>query len=291
MIAHRTVFLAAAAFLALEARAQQPIAAPPEPAKLSLALGPGVTLELIGLPAGEYVMGGAPGDERASPTEEFRHRVRISRPFYLGKTEVTRSQWHAVMPERRAAPGETDDSPVTGIIWTEATNYTALLTERFGNLLPTGMVFRLPTEAEWEYAARAGTTTRYSFGDDPAALGDHAWTRENATQSMPVARKKPNAWGFYDMTGNVWEWCLDYFQPNHTTDRELTVDPVNVTSNDARAVRGGSYVHNEGPESLRISAQWGNMYHGKRRPNVGMRLAAGFPLPSDATATAAEETR
>lgn len=269
------------------------LAGEPEPKSITLTLSAedavqAVQLELIGVPAGEFMMGGSPGDERASTTEEFRHRVRLSRPFYLGKTEVTRRQWNAVMPtQRTAGPSETDDGPVTGILWTEAMEFAGILTERFGDKLPTGMVFRLPTEAEWEYAARAGTTTRFYFGDDPAGIGDYAWMRDNAQAPMPVGQKKPNAWGFHDTVGNVWEWCLDYFQPDHTTDKELTVDPVNVVSNFARSVRGGSYVHNNGVESLRVTSEWGNMYHGKRRPHVGMRLAAGFPMPTEAVAAEA----
>jgi formylglycine-generating enzyme required for sulfatase activity len=265
----------------------------PGPKTITLALGDGgagsaVELQLIGVPAGEFMMGASPGDERASPTEEFRHRVRISRPYYLGKTEVTRRQWNTVMPTQRAAgPGETDDGPVTGILWTEAAEFAAILTGRFRDKLPPGMVFRLPTEAEWEYAARAGTTTRFYFGDDPAGIGEYAWMRDNAQAPMPAGKKKPNAWGFHDTIGNVWEWCLDYFQPDHTTDKELMVDPVNVVSNFARAVRGGSYVHNNGTESLRVTSEWGNMYHGKRRPHVGMRLAVGFPMPTEAVAAEA----
>ncbi len=263
------------------------------PIVLALADGtnPAAVVELIRVPAGEFMMGAGPDDPRASPTEEFHHRVRITRPFYLGKTEITRRQWVAVMPQRGASATDTDECPVTGIVWIEATNFAALLTARSGDRLPPGMVFRLPTEAEWEYAARAGTTTPYCFGSDPALLGEYAWTRDNAKAPMPVGLKKPNAWGFHDMTGNVWEWCLDYFQPDHTTREAVTIDPVNVVSNYARVVRGGSYVHTDGPESIRISSQWGNMYHGKRRPHVGMRLAAGYPLPSDAAAEASAVKR
>ncbi len=264
--------------------------APPavEPATLRFALvesGSAETagdLELVGVPPGEFTMGSGPEDDRRSPTEEFPHRVRISRPFWLGRTEVTRSQWGAVMGNVRD-PEHDADCPIGGVTWPEAVAFAAALTDRFKDRLPAGTVFRLPTEAEWEYAARAGTTTRYAFGDDPALLVDHAWTRDNATRPMPLGGKPANAWGFHDMTGNVWEWCHDYFRDDYTTDVPLTVDPVHLVPGPARSVRGGSFAHNENPTEVRIAAKWGNMYHGKRRPHVGLRIAVGCPLPPEAT--------
>jgi len=271
----------------LTARAADDARSAVEPATLRFAVvasggsGSAGDLELIGVPAGEFTMGSGANDDERSATQDFAHRVRISRPFWLGRTEVTRGQWAAVMGTVRD-PERDPDCPIVGVTWPEAVAFAAALTGRFHDRLPAGTVFRLPTEAEWEYAARAGTTTRYAFGDDPALLGDHAWTRDNATRPMPVGGKPANAWGFHDMTGNVWEWCHDYFRDDYTTDAPLTVDPVHLVAGPARSVRGGSYIHNDGPESLRIAAKWGNMYHGKRRPHVGLRIAVGRPLPLEA---------
>ena len=240
---------------------------------------PAVVIELIGVPAGEFMMGtnpdGAP--PRYDPKGEFYHRVRISRPFYLGKYELTLGQWGAVMGMKLRYAGKLD-CPANAVSWQECTNFTAILNQRYASQLPPGMVFRLPTEAEWEYAARAGTATAYYFGNDPALLDEYAWHRGNATEPMPVGRKKPNAWGFHDITGNVWELCLDFFRPNATTTNAITIDPLNTVSNYARTVRGGSYIGQDGPESIRTSSQWGNIWPDKHRVNVGMRLAIGYPM-------------
>jgi formylglycine-generating enzyme required for sulfatase activity len=244
---------------------------------------PAVVVELIGVPAGEFMMGTNPDPEyappRYDPKGEFYHRVRISRPFYLGKTELTHAQWGAVMGMHSRYEGR-EQHPQNGISWVDSTNFTAVLNARFASQLPEGMVFRLPTEAEWEYAARAGTTTAYYFGNDPAQLDEYAWYRGNATDTMPVGQKKPNAWGFYDIIGNVWELCIDFVAPDMTTKEAISVDPVNITPYEpvAAAVRGGSYVGQDGPESIRIASQWANIWPDKHRVNVGLRLAIGFPV-------------
>ena len=242
---------------------------------------PAVEVELIGVPAGEFMMGtnpdGAP--PRYDPKGEFYHRVRISRPFYLGKYELTVRQWNAVTPVI-SKQREKLEHPMSGISWQDATNFAAILNQRYAAQLPAGMVFRLPTEAEWEYAARAGTTTAYYFGNDPALLNDYAWHRGNAQEPMPVGRKKPNAWGFHDITGNLWELCLDYFTPDMTTTNEISIDPINLKPHNpvAAAVRGGSYAGQDGPESIRIASQWGNIWPDKHRVNVGIRMAVGYPV-------------
>jgi formylglycine-generating enzyme required for sulfatase activity len=133
--------------------------------------------------------------------------------------------------------------PVEGVSWGDATNFCSRLTgrERQAGRLPTGYVYRLPTEAEWEYACRAGTTTRFSFGDDPqlAELGKYAWFDGNsANQTHPVGGKAPNPWGLYDMHGNVWEWCLDW---KAVYSGGSVTDPKGSISGSAHVLRGGSW--------------------------------------------------
>lgn len=239
----------------------------------------GLVIEMIGLPAGEFMMGASPGDERASPTEEFRRKVRLSKSFYLSKFEITDQQWRFVT--RKSPNPETANFPAAAMTWSEANEFAALLTRRYASHLPQHMVFRLPTEAEWEYAARAGGTTRYYFGDDPSLLKDHAWFRDNTEHTMPVGQKKPNAWGFHDMTGNVWEMCLDFFLPDATTDQEIVVDPINrklFPPRFAVVTRGGSYI--ESAVESRLTLHSSTHYVPKKRPNVGFRLAIGYPMPT-----------
>jgi formylglycine-generating enzyme required for sulfatase activity len=165
------------------------------------------------------------------------HRVTIAEPFYLGKYEVTQEQWQAVMNNTPGIhkgpqfPGSAQ-YPVENVSWTYVQNFLARLNEKVGD-----HKFRLPTEAEWEYACRAGTTNTFSFGGDDAEAGTHAWFSANANgQPHPVGAKLPNAWGFYDMHGNVWEWCDDIYRayPGGKL-------PAGVGSGTSRVLRGGAY--------------------------------------------------
>ena len=163
-----------------------------------------------------------------------RHEVTLSKPFYMGVTEVTQAQYEAVMGTNPSKiKGATN--PVEMVSWNDATEFCKKLSEK------TRQVVRLPTEAEWEYACRAGTQTAYSFGDDPSALGDYAWYGKNSGGTThPVSQKKPNAWGLYDMHGNVWEWCADWYA-------DYPQGPVTDPSGPATGVirarvwRGGSW--------------------------------------------------
>jgi len=247
----------------------------------------GSVIEMIGMPAGEFMMGGAPGDEFASPTEEARRKVRLTRPFYLSKYEITDRQWRLVMG--KAPNPDTANLPAAAMTWAEAREFTAKLNKSYASVLPEGSVFRLPTEAEWEYAARAGATTRFYFGDDGTPLKDYAWFRDNAQHTMPVGQKKPNAWGFHDMTGNVWEMCLDYFLPNAKTDAEVVIDPINLKPHYSVVTRGGSYI--ESNKESRLSAHSSTHYIPKKRPNVGFRLAIGPPMPAGPIEAPAEEKK
>jgi formylglycine-generating enzyme required for sulfatase activity len=192
----------------------------------------GMTFVLI--PAGTFQMGSPPG-EAGRFDDERRHQVTISRPFYLQTTQVTQGQWERVMghnPSFFKKCGK--DCPVERVSWHDAQAFIARL-----NHMEKTDEYTLPTEAEWEYACRAGSTTRFSFGDDAAKLGDYAWHGGNSGGTpRPVGQKKPNAWGLYDMHGNVWEWCLDWYGPY--PDRPVT-DPTGPDVGQFRVLRGGSW--------------------------------------------------
>jgi formylglycine-generating enzyme required for sulfatase activity len=165
--------------------------------------------------------------------EQPQHSVTV-RAFALGKYEVTQAQWYAVMG---TAPSRFQGSmlPLERVSWAEAQAFAQKLSEK------TGELYRLPTEAEWEYAARAGTQTEYSFGDDPRQLSRYAWHSANsANTSHPVGTKLPNAFGFYDMHGNVWEWTADCWLENYEV-APLDVKTPSASDCGTRAVRGGAW--------------------------------------------------
>ncbi len=164
-----------------------------------------IGMEFVLIPAGEFEMG-SPSDEegRISKSEGPVHHVNIEKAFHMGKYEVTQKQWRAIMGDNPSYY-KGDDLPVEQITWDDVQEFIKKLNEKEG----TGK-YRLPSEAEWEYACRAGTTTRYSFGDSESKLCDYAWYFKNSDlKTHPVGQKKPNSWGLYDMHGNVWEWVQD----------------------------------------------------------------------------------
>lgn len=170
----------------------------------------GIGMEFVLIPAGEFMMGAPSGEEGREDNEGPVHKVTIKEPFYLGKFEVTQDQWRKVMGSN--PPGSKGDNyPVGFISWDYVQEFIEKLNEMEGT-----KKYRLPTEAEWEYACRAGKTTRYYFGDDESKLGDYAWYRENSdSKTHPVGQKNPNPWGLYDMHGNVLEWCQDSWHDNY----------------------------------------------------------------------------
>ncbi|MHA1568297.1 MAG: formylglycine-generating enzyme family protein [Alphaproteobacteria bacterium] len=182
----------------------------------------------VKIPAGEFRMGCSPGDEECRPNEQPPHPVQVS-AFSLTATEVTARQYAKVM----GAPPERYEScavcAVNWVSWDEA----AAFCRRVGG--------RLPTEAEWEYAARAGAETRYYFGNEVARLAEAAWyTEAPGNRSHPVAQKEPNAFGLYDMLGNVGEWTADWYAPR-LPGEELREDPTGPASGTTRVIRGGSF--------------------------------------------------
>ncbi len=220
-----------------------------ERSRLNRPSGPSFTNSIgqkfVLIPAGSFMMGSKLSPEEVKKKlggdldwykdEHPRHRVTLRRDFYMQTTEVTQGQWQAVMgsnPSNFSSCG--DDCPVERVSWDEAQEFIRRLNQTEGT-----DKYRLPTEAEWEYACRAGSTTRWSFGDDENRLGDYAWYGDNSDQKThPVARKKPNAWGLYDMHGNVWEWCSDWYgdYPSGSV-----TDPASPSSGSYRVNRGGSW--------------------------------------------------
>ena len=204
------------------------------PSSVTLNLGKGVTMKLVRIRRGRFMLGSPNSEEGRKAEEGPQCEVTISKPFYLGVTEVTQAQYEAVMGTNPSA-NKGPTNPVEYVTWNDATGFCRKLSEK------TGRTVRLPTEAEWEYACRAGTKTRFSFGDSERALGDYAWYKGNsAGTSHPVGRKKPNAWGLYDMHGNVWEWCADWYGSYPTGP---STDPQGAASGDKRVFRGRGWYH------------------------------------------------
>src|SRR5712691_1367091 len=173
-------------------------------------------MEFVLIPAGEFMMSSNSGNSNEKPV----HQVRISTPFYLGQYEVTQGQWQTVRGQNPSRLKGDAMLPVESVSWEEVQEFLRRLNAREG-----GPKYRLPTEAEWEYAARAGTTTAYSFGDSERQLGEYAWYFDNAgNKTHPVGQKKPNAWDLYDMQGNVWEWVQDWYMEGTYTSAAVT-DP------------------------------------------------------------------
>jgi len=199
----------------------------------AVGLGGGVHMEFVPVPAGEFPMGDAKGE----PSQQPVHRVKITKPFWLGKYEVTQRQWEAVMgnnPSTFRGP----QNPVENVSWEDCQAFLRKLNERAAR---SGAKFSLPTEAQWEYACRAGSTSTYCFGDAPEGLGEYAWFADNSGGTThPVGRKKPNAWGLYDMHGNVFEWTADWYAWNYYSASPVE-DPPGASSSYGRSERGGCW--------------------------------------------------
>jgi formylglycine-generating enzyme required for sulfatase activity len=209
----------------------------PAPAgkELTVDLGGGVTMQFVLIAPGEFMMGSPDSDSDADADEKPQHRVRITQPFYVGKHEVTQAQWQAVMGNNLSYFTGDRQRPVEQVSWEDAVGFCARLSQK------EGKTYRLPTEAEWEYACRAGSTTKWCFGDSESQLGDYAWYGlHSGSSTHPVGGKKQNAWGLYDMHGNVWEWCADCSDGNYYGSSPLN-DPKGPSSGAYRALRGGAW--------------------------------------------------
>jgi formylglycine-generating enzyme required for sulfatase activity len=202
----------------------------------------GMTMVLI--PAGEFLMGSPDSDNDANPDEKPQHRVRITKPFWMGMHLVTVGQFRKFVEDsnhnagtewQEYFPSQTDAHPVVFVDWDDAHAFCDWLTKR------EGKKYRLPTEAEWEYACRAGTQTKYSFGDDWNDLVNHAWFALNSNSHTHAAgQKRPNAWGLSDMHGNAHQWCEDWFNAEYYAHSPAD-DPTGPTTGKDRVLRGGAW--------------------------------------------------
>ena len=206
-------------------------ALPAQEKNVAVDLGGGVRMEFVLIPAGSFLMGSNSGDIGEKPV----HQVTISKPFYMGKYEVTQEQWRALMGSNLSLfPGP--KRPVEQVSWSDCQNFLANLKPKVKGLKPS-----LPTEAQWEYACRAGSNSAYYYGDNPADLKRYAWFDQNSKNTThPVGEKLPNAWGLYDMYGNVYEWCADFFGLDYYGSSSAQ-NPTGPATGEYRSLRGGSW--------------------------------------------------
>ena len=197
-----------------------------------------IGMEFVKIDSGCFQMGRDPAVEKGSKDELPHHRVCITKPFYIGKTEVTQDQWMKVMGSN---PSEFKggDRPVERVSWNNAQEFLMLLNEK-----EWGARYRLPTEAEWEYVARAGTDMTYFFGNDPNDLSEYAWfgNEKAEKQTHPVSGKRVNPWGLYDIYGNVWELVQDRYDAEYYAAGPME-NPTGAKSGDNKVVRGGGWRH------------------------------------------------
>ncbi|MFA6107609.1 MAG: formylglycine-generating enzyme family protein [Candidatus Latescibacterota bacterium] len=236
----------------------------------------GATMDFVWIEPGTFTMGSLDPELGRQYDVWPPRQVTITHGFWLGKYEVTQEQWSSVMGSSpwlaMKRPPATSDCPATVISWIDAQAFAQRLNEHFGEL-----AYRLPTEAEWEYACRAGTTTRWSFGDDESLLSSYAWygTDYMAAQVQPVGGKLPNPWGLFDMHGNAWEWVHDWYSYSDPTSAPLT-DPSGPPTGYDRLERGGACYSSAVGTSSAISSGYGSP--AARRGHDGFRLLKGTPL-------------
>jgi len=222
-----------------------------------------IGIKLMRIPNGKFMMGSPETEDRKD--DEIQHEVTISRNFYMGSTEVTQAQWVAIM-EKNPSRYKGDDMPVEKVSWDEAVEFCKRLSE-MPDEKKAGRKYRLPTEAEWEYACRAGTKTQYSFGDAIELIDEHGWYVDNSLKEIhSVGMKKPNAWGLYDMHGNVWEWCADWYGEYP---KGSATDPRGPEDGLDRVSRGGSWTN----DAVSCRSAYRFWRDSSNRHSLGFRVA------------------
>ena len=220
--------------------------------EIEVNLPGGAEMEMVWIPPGTFTMGTTEEQEQLLRSkgmwhdwfenEQPAHTVTITQGFYLGKYELTQGQWKSVIGTSpwagQAGVQENPSNPAAYISWAYMQGFVAALNAAEGS-----DVYRLPTEAEWEYACRAGTTTQWSFGDDESLLGQYAWYEDNACgvgecYAHEVGTKLPNPWGLHDMHGNVFEWCEDWYDASYYS-VSPSVDPTGPSTGTFRVIRSG----------------------------------------------------
>jgi len=236
-----------------------------------------IGMKMMLISPGEFLMGDV-GDEEWGLSTFFHKKVRITEPFYLGIYQVTQREWTKVVGSN-PSHFQGEDLPVENVSWEDCADFIKRL-----NLIESSENYRLPTEAEWEYACRAGSTRMYCFKDKTGRLGHYAWYAHNSgKQTHPVGEKRPNAWGLFDMHGNVWEWCRDWYDQKEVREmaerasgnKELLAkegpveNPKGPKKGESRVSRGGSWIDGPGLCTAGIRSLGAPDSHGN---NLGFRL-------------------
>jgi formylglycine-generating enzyme required for sulfatase activity len=243
-------------------------------------LGNGVTLEMVQIPSGTFMMGSPPEEAQQEPNESPQHQVKVP-GFFMGKYEITQSQYRVIMLENPSR-FKGNKRPVEQVSWNEAVEFCKKLS------LKTGRKYRLPSEAEWEYACRAGTTTPFYFGEtittDLANYRGTDWINQNKMifgnygngpkgqyreQTTDVDKFSPNAFGLYDMHGNVWEWCQDHWHDDYNGAPQDGSAWTDDNNNEYRSIRGGSCLSS--PEYCRSASRHQEEANASYNP-VGFRV-------------------
>jgi formylglycine-generating enzyme required for sulfatase activity len=237
----------------------------------------GLKMKLVWCPAGKFTMG-SPPTEKDRKSREEQTAVTLTAGFWLGQFEVTQGQWEQMMGttpwKDKQHVREGADYPVTYVSWNQAVDFCRNLTnqERKAGRLPSEWEFTLPTDAQWEYACRAGTSTAFSFGDDELSLSESAWwygaLEAGGEFAHEIGQKKANPWGLHDIHGNVWEWCQDWYEEKVTGG----VNPPGPSKGSLRVYRGGSWRHQG--SLCRSAYRWG-VDPTYQNTDLGFRVVCG----------------